>query len=260
MVDRMNEFDVVGVAGDWHGNTGWALDALRKFKRENITRVLHVGDFGIWPGQDGASFIRKVSSFCVKNNMHIDVAPGNHEDYVRINNTPVHEDGWQYYRENIRLIPRGHRWSWNSVSFVGLGGANSIDFLGRTKNVTWWEEEQITSTDVYNTISEGHADVMISHDCPAGVNPFHPDHIFGGWTNEELTYAKKSSHMLRQAVDGVKPDILFHGHYHNFHDSNVELFDGVEHYKSRVIGLGCDTQENNIGSLSLPDMVFKIIA
>lgn len=36
----------VGLAGDWHGDTEWALDALTRFAEVGVTTVHHVGDFG----------------------------------------------------------------------------------------------------------------------------------------------------------------------------------------------------------------------
>lgn len=48
------------VAGDWHGNTDWALHVIGE-ANERLTRdnpmasriILHLGDFGVWPGTGG---------------------------------------------------------------------------------------------------------------------------------------------------------------------------------------------------------------
>jgi predicted phosphodiesterase len=55
----MNTLNInrIGVAGDWHGNTGHALKALKLLAGNNIATIAHVGDFGVWPGNSGA--IRK---------------------------------------------------------------------------------------------------------------------------------------------------------------------------------------------------------
>lgn len=44
----------IALAGDWHGNTRWALHALEAAARQGCDTVVHLGDFGLWPGHDGA--------------------------------------------------------------------------------------------------------------------------------------------------------------------------------------------------------------
>ena len=252
----MKNFENIGIAGDWHGNTGWAMNALRAFAREGITEVIHVGDFGIWPGADGATYIRKLNRLAKDCGITLYITPGNHEDYTRIAACPVEDDGWQHYRENILLAPRGFRWEWSGRSFVALGGANSIDRESRIEFLSWWADEQISLGDVYRTVENGHADIMITHDCPAGVNALPPSLSSTMWTEFGLNYARESTIMLRQAVDTVKPNILFHGHYHWFHDTRAVLNDGIENYETRVVGMDQDEHSNNIGTLRLADLNF----
>lgn len=235
----------VGIAGDWHGDTGWAFKALKAFADAGITDVLHVGDFGIWPGESGAVYIRKIQKLVQKLGITLRVAPGNHEDYVRIGAVPVSDDGWQHYRPNILLAPRGHRWVFAGKEFVFLGGANSIDRNDRTPGISWWAEEQISLGDVYRTVSAGHADYMITHECPSGVNPLRHGATGAEWSMAGLAYAQMSSDMMRQAVDSVKPRVLFHGHYHWFHDTNATLNDGLGDYTIRVVGMDMNNSEKN---------------
>lgn len=244
--------DLIGVAGDWHGDTWAARAALNAFARENITTVVHVGDFGFGFGQSGAIFIRKVQDTLRRLGMTIFIAPGNHEDYVRIHAKPVREDGWIEYTKNILVAPRGHRWTFGERSFVFLGGANSIDREWRTPGVSWWEEEQISLGDVFRTVDGGHADIMVTHDCPLGV-PLPLGNAMM-WTEEGLQYATGSRVMLRQAVDGVKPELLLHGHYHIFHDTYSTLNDGLTDYIIRAVGLDMNGHPNNIATLRLGDL------
>jgi hypothetical protein len=47
----------IAVAGDWHGNTAWAVRAVRRMAallpRDGPRVIVHLGDFGIWPGPEG---------------------------------------------------------------------------------------------------------------------------------------------------------------------------------------------------------------
>lgn len=235
----------IGIAGDWHGNTGWAMGALRAFHDAGISTVLHVGDFGVWPSQSAEVYIRKVQKTAQQYGITLRVAPGNHEDYVRIAAVPVADDGWQHYRPNILLAPRGHRWVFNNKEFVFLGGANSINREDLKNGINWWAEEQISLGDVYRTVNGGPADYMVTHECPTGVNPLRHGVSDSGWSYSGLQYARQSSDMMRQAVDGVKPRVLFHGHYHWFHDTTAVLNDGVDDYTIRIVGMDMDTHVNN---------------
>lgn len=258
------ELKLIGIAGDWHGNTGWAKHALLKFAHMEIKHVLHVGDFGFWPGNSGRKYLYKVNKTAEMYGITLYVTLGNHEDYVQVSAFKEHPTmkGFVYHIDYPRIVvaTRGARWEWNDVSFVSLGGANSIDFTGRTEGISWWKEERISLGDIYRTVEGGHADIMIAHDCPAGVDIFgsHRD-AKNGWTPTEIAYAQESRMALRQAVDGVKPDILFHGHYHKFLDLTTELNDGIETYTLRSIGLDMDDSQKNLMILELSSKDYMFI-
>ena len=248
---RLN-VDEIGVAGDWHGDTLWAMHALDLFAERGIKYIVQLGDFGIWPGPSGAKYILKIQKTLQKNGQRLGVVPGNHDDYARINNTQFGLDGLQYFRKEIILIPRGFRMEIGGRSVVALGGANSIDYEGRTEGINWWREESITLGDVYRTVSGGEADIMFTHDVPYGVtlpeNHRDPD---SGWSPEAIMYADDSRMMMRGAVDGVKPKLFMHGHYHTFYDSVQTLNDGLVDYETRFIGLGKNGGTNNNAILNL---------
>jgi Icc-related predicted phosphoesterase len=244
---------MIGVAGDWHGNTEWAQQALDLFAATGITHIFHLGDFGIWPGHDGASFVRKVIARLKRHNQTLYVTPGNHEDYPRILARPVDVDGTIHYTDpRLKLLPRGVRGSIKGVSFVSLGGANSIDYKNRREGVSWWPQESITLGDVYRTAAGGAATLMFCHDAPAGV-PIGTlrKSAESGWDPEELAYSNAGRQMLRQAVDAVQPRVLFHGHFHCYQDVTADL--GIRTagepdsgYTLRSIGLACDGMSKSL--------------
>lgn len=257
----------VGVAGDWHGDTYFAHLALATFARAGVTEVLQLGDFGLWPGNSGRKFLYKVNKYCDAYGITLYVTLGNHEDYTQVEKmVPVPGvEGFVYNPDypNIYFAVRGARWVWNDVSFVSLGGANSIDFTGRTEWISWWRDEQITLGDVYRTVQGGHADIMLTHDCPAGVDLFSNHRSDNqGWSPTQLRYAQESRMMLRQAVDSVKPDYLFHGHYHKHYDLVSELNDGVDDYSLHSIGLnmnGYNKDASGILWLNQGDVNFELL-
>src|SRR5690606_8404466 len=122
---------------------------------------------------------------------------------------------------HIRIAPRPHRWMWDGVSFLSVGGANSIDRRFRTEGDDWWSQEQITDVEVQEAIRGGHADVMVAHDAPLGI----PLDTADGWDMASRSYARESGRQLRKVVNVVKPDVLFHGHFHTFFDRTSTLVD-----------------------------------
>lgn len=124
------------------------------------------------------------------------------------------------HRPHITYAPRGARWTWRGIRFLAAGGAVSVDREWREPGETWWEEEAITEADVLRSIAGGPADVVVSHDSPAGVDAMGPetcgdkDADPASWRNRE---------QLRRIVDAVPPRLLVHGHYHHPKESDLEL-------------------------------------
>ena len=56
----------VGLAGDWHGNTDWAVMCLDLFKDQDISTIYHLGDFGVWPWGD--SYRTTLNDILISNN------------------------------------------------------------------------------------------------------------------------------------------------------------------------------------------------
>ena len=258
---------IVGLLGDTHANKNWIRFALWKFHKEGITTVLQVGDFGIYQDESSLRYLKLANKLAEEFGITIHVVPGNHEDWRYINKTIAEktlDSGWAQLRSNILLAPRGHRWEWDGVSFVGLGGAPSVDRGWRkradarhpnAKNPLWDPNEAITLEDVYNTIQGGHAEVMVGHDAPNGVatishgikgNPH-------GFETADLLYAADGRELMTQAFRGVSPKTFLHGHYHFLVNEMIvrpgledELFDDRGAW-THVLGLGCDGMVNSLG-------------
>lgn len=255
----------IGLLGDTHGNTGWTLQMLGEFKRAGITRIYQLGDFGLWQGHEGQKFLFKVNRDLRQNNQKMYVTLGNHENYVLAEAlrpvTSGEDTGWLWNPQypNILFAPRVHRFEIEGVSFLSVGGANSIDREWRIEGISWWAEEQISYGDVLRAVDGGSAQVMLTHECPNVVNLF-PNGSTNSWSVEGLVYAEKSRIAMQNIVDEVQPELLFHGHYHFYADHTTTVFiDNQPAYDIRTVGLNRDTSLENIGKLTLPDMKFDLI-
>lgn len=169
----------VGFAGDWHGDTGWAVGAVRRFADAGVQTIFHVGDFGIWPGVAGDAYLDTVERALRARGAVLAVTPGNHEDYDQIGALcPRTEHHWSFLgdvgwlRPHLAVFPRGHRWTMPSGSgirtFVSLGGASSVDRSFRTPLIDWWPQEAIRSP---GTPTEASLRSVWRSSGPAGMSP-----------------------------------------------------------------------------------------
>lgn len=255
-----------GIAGDWHGNEEWAVKMLALFADRGVERIYHLGDFGLWHDDQGMSFMAAVNKACGDAGMVIDVTLGNHENMVMFDAMP-RNDIFRVMDQfpNIRYFERGARWTDGNLSFVSLGGANSIDRFTRHANINWWEGEQIGYGDIMRTREGGFANVMLTHDCPAGVAVVNDDDDSHGegrlpWSEEAKEYAQHSRVAIRAAVDAVKPDVLFHGHFHWSATLTTDLTDSEGNpYTLKSVSMGKDEQAGNIGLLDVTNGSFELI-
>jgi hypothetical protein len=227
--------DRVGVAGDWHGNTPWAIKAVRKMAGYLAPPriILQLGDFGIWPGPDGASYLAGLDAALASAEAELWFIDGNHEDFTQLRPEPFQ------VTERIRYLPRGHRWTWHDRTWLALGGAVSLDRARRTPGLDWWPEEEITWRQAGAVISAGPADVMITHECPAGIaHEFPPRPSW--WAASDLRRNDAHRALMREVVLGVRPGWLMHGHLHIGYQREVDLGAGP----LQVTGLDRDGAEH----------------
>jgi len=239
----------VGLAGDWHKHLPSARLACEALVDNGATRIYQLGDLGVWPGPSGVQFLDGLEALCIELDVEIWAVPGNHDDYDQIWDVPVSDDGLQWIRPHVALIPRGHRWEQGGRTFVGLGGAPSIDYMGRVAGVDWWPNgELITPEEVKKTVEGGFADVMLAHDAPAD-STLKVRHILAtnpmGWSLTELAYAAAGRKMMDQAWEGVRPSIFAHGHYH-VADDTEEFRNGT-----RFLALDCNGRRGCLALLNL---------
>lgn len=231
----MSDPGKIVVAGDWHGNALWAMaaisDAARLLADEPQPLILHLGDFGIWPGPAGQQYVRAVEEACHEAGVEVWFLDGNHDDPAQLRWFGPFMSRYRY----LTHLPRGWRWSWHGREWLALGGAVSVDRAIRHEGRSWWPEEEITGEQAREAIEGGPADVMITHDCPAGVR-----HSFGTppsfWAQADLDRSEAHRERLQGVVNAVQPRWLMHGHLHRAYQRACDFGYGpVE-----VAGLDCD--------------------
>jgi hypothetical protein len=241
------------VAGDWHGNTEWAVHvigmAAGALAGESRKTIIHLGDFGIWPGQAGRDYLARVSAALEKAGAELWFVDGNHEDFTRLSREleraplmawgsrapiPV-GSGPVRIGARILWLWRGFRWTWHGREWLALGGGVSLDKAIRTEGETWWPQEEITPEQAAKVIAGGGADVMVTHDCPSGVRHTFPSPP-SFWDARDLARSDAHRERLQRVTDAVQPSHLMHGHLHRSYQRMCDFGYGP----AEVTGLDCD--------------------
>lgn len=201
----------VAIFGDWHGDSGWALTAIRSAARKGVRTAIHVGDFGLdWPGAKRGRYEAKLNKYLMNLGITLVVSGGNHDNWDTLEKLLVEDDGLAVMRSNIRVLPRGGRSLIEGLVVGGLGGAFSVDYEYRTEGKDWWPNEEPTRQEAEALIAGGPLDILITHDAPAGV-PLEGDFQL---TPELSEKANKTRGLLREVVDAMAVPHLFCGHWH----------------------------------------------
>jgi hypothetical protein len=241
---------VIGFAGDWHGNSTGLAEKMRRLSRAGVTRLMHVGDFALWPDRAGRRFLDQVNGHAEEFGILIVVTPGNHEDWRYLTAAFAAAEGAPaLIRSQIVALPRGHRWTHRGHSFVSFGGAASIDFEFRRLGRSCWMAELPTVEEGAALAAGGHAEIMISHDSPAPGTPS-VNRIRAtpnGWSTDALAYADVGARRITAAWEAVAPDVLVHGHFHV--QDAVTLPSG-----QRIVSLAAEDDPGNVLLLNLETM------
>jgi hypothetical protein len=246
----------IGVAGDWHGNTAWATRAVRKMApllpADGPRVIVHLGDFGIWPGPGGREYLARLDATLAEAGAELSFVDGNHEDFTQLARLQPGPDGRAQVTERIFHLPRGHRWRWHGRDWLALGGAVSLDRAGRTEGVDWWPEEEITLRQAGSVIEGGPADVMVTHECPAGVtHTFPPPPPF--WDLRDLARNDAHRERLQRVADAVQPSYLIHGHLHLGYQRTTDFGYGPV----QITGLDRDGAKRNYAVLDVKTMEWE---
>jgi hypothetical protein len=236
----------LAVFGDWHGDSGWALTAIRSAAREGVRTAVDVGDFGLdWPGAKRGRYEAKLNKYLVDLGLTLVVSGGNHDNWDTLSRLAVDSDGLATFRSNIRILPRGGRSVLEGLTVGALGGAFSVDYQHRTEGKDWWRNEEPTPEEAAALVASGPLDILITHDAPAGV-PLKGDFQL----SDELTRkADITRTLLRRVVDSMTVPQLFCGHWHQRRTSELSHPDGTI---TRVDVLNMENSRYGNGALVRP--------
>ncbi len=166
-------------AGDIHGDTNLAKELAERADKENVDLVILCGDIT----DRDQSTDNLVGAFKQK----VLLVPGNHEGVATADFLAERYEAKNLHGYSVKI---------NNIGFFGCGLAN----IGLN---------QITDKEVVELLKKGNSYVK---DCKKRimVTHVHPS----GTIMEKLTNFFPGSNGVKQAIDQLKPDILFCSHVH----------------------------------------------
>lgn len=230
------------IVGDTHGDAQFVSNIHAAARAANVDTIVQLGDFGY---NFDNNVLASIEAWLDRDENHqwywLD---GNHDhhDYIE---QDILKGSWSpypvpHFHDRMFYCPRG------SVRVIGdkqcmfMGGAFSIDKEYRKAHVSWWPQEMIRQIDVQRAfeVADTHdpIDVVFSHDCP-------PSEYVDTWLKSEGYKVDHNSNSNRAAlgyvVDHVRPQHLYHGHYHLRYDAPYTSADG---WVTQCHGVGANIQ------------------
>lgn len=139
---------------------------------------------------------------------------GNHENFNYWNRQEVSE--WHGgkvqihpHAPNVIHLMRGEIYEIDGMTFFVFGGAMSHDKEYRKPNITWWEQEEATESEIFNAWRNlrkynKKVDFILTHTMPEKISR----QVFGMETPD------KTAHFLDEIISDVDYNMWFCGHYH----------------------------------------------
>lgn len=195
-------------AGDIHGNIDHAQWVIETADANNCTHIIACGDFGYWVHLPwGRKYLNKVAQLAESYNIHILWVDGNHENHDILRElVEKHGDKAPINTPNewVQWIPRGCKFKIGDTTFMGYGGAYSVDWMHREEGRTWWRGELINPYHV-DQLSEDHVDFLVTHEAPLGKEISYKDDI-------PVSVSQRA--LVSEIVNKVTPDVVVSGHHH----------------------------------------------
>lgn len=119
-----------------------------------------------------------------------------------------------------------------------VGGATSIDKAWRTKDIDWWEDEEVSQDElekILQVYSELKPEIVVTHECPESI----ANQILAAFNKVKFNDFSRTRQTLERMYYVHQPKIWIFGHWHqslNFMDgtTNFICLNELEHLDLEV--------------------------
>lgn len=244
----------VAVAGDWHGNSEWALAAIDAAHEAGCRVLLHTGDLGVgMPNR--RPYEQELETRLAERGMMLYFVRGTHDSHDAVHLLPRDDDGCRVVSDHVRMLEGWMRLEDGdgSVTLAGLGGASSSDRLERIRiekanhvpRTLFWPEEVVSRFTVRSFLDKDtprRFDIFLSHDGP--IEAYSAGKL--GFRESRDPFYQPSAEgdaiEISMARRRLKPVAHFFGHHHK----RMSLWDGQSDHVELLECLGADGAPGNI--------------
>lgn len=232
------------IFGDTHGIADIEkVFLIDEYYKQNDFIII-CGDFGvIWSDEVDSNESILIKEF-KKLPCEILFIDGNHENFNRLSKLKnIKRFGGnvgEYIKDKCFHLKRGEIYNIAGKNIFTMGGAKSIDVAYRQRNVSWWEAENITESQVKYALQnlanfKGNIDIVITHTCP---NSFltHIDKHLGlevQINDNNSVWLELLAQKLALRQSGKIE--WFFGHWHSDFDFNIKIQNELDSSKSLQI-------------------------
>lgn len=212
------------ITGDTHHDLDIEKLNRKKFpEQKSLCKkdyVIICGDFGgVWYNENNVQKNNRILDWWQNKNFTTLFVDGNHENFNMLENFEI--KNWmggkaRFIRPSVIQLLRGEVYTINGLKFFTLGGADSTDKESRTINISWWEQEKLSYSDVENALANldihnYEVDYIITHTAPCSF----VENIAYGLKYENDGHTK----FLEKIRKEVKFKKWYFGHFHI--DTNI---------------------------------------
>ena len=247
------------ILGDTHGNTPYVASWLTKTATLNISKIIQLGDFGLWTHTSGGiKYLDSINEILREKGRKLYALGGNHENWDHWNwhiaNGPKDKYGFTMLRTHIMIAPRFHSFTWYDKKCLMVAGGYSIDKQMRLADMqagrsdSWWPQEEITDAEV-DSIPKSKVAYLFTHDC-SDATPF-------DMNLAPILDSKIHRQRIDRAITSCAPSMHFHGHMHRKYvwDNLANTIIGAMYVKT--YGLSHDSTNWNWGVLDMETDQFE---
>lgn len=205
--------------GDIHGEFMPLVFVLTKRYNLSDCSVIVCGDIGMgfYKFNYYIDMFKSMNKKLAKKNIQLYFIRGNHDNPDYFNCTPEELTSFSH----VHLVRDYTVLNIGNHNVLCVGGATSIDKKYRTKDIDWWEFENVLPYDKLNC--ENNVDIVATHCTPIFCQPSYKRMP---WMDDELDEKSRVDRiqLAKMYFDLIKNNELkywFYGHYHNHYNSTL---------------------------------------
>lgn len=231
------------LVGDALHDISWVSHTVRVAAVLRCEAVVFVGDFGYDRDNfDTRSYLDAIDRCAAEHRVRVFWTDSGEDDYSVLRTKQRDDDGFGEIANNVRWIPRGHRWSWAGVSFASVGGGEDRSVANGSRGL--WPEGGLDERDLAS-LGDAPVDVLFASDAPERV-PLPGSRLGHALGDVAAEWARRR--LAHRAASLLIPTLVIHGRSaRNSYVLKVRNRDALGHAYPRVEGLGPSTTRDGRG-------------